>query len=73
MNITNGFLVDITFTQRSNWIWRGTVDIEGTHGSSFGIRKDFPNKKLQIKATGADIFRTETDYPYKSNYGGIQQ
>ncbi|MDB9961501.1 outer membrane beta-barrel family protein, partial [Oceanihabitans sp.] len=47
-------------------------DIEGTHGLSFGIRKDFLNKKLQIRATGSDIFRTETDYPYNSNYGGIQ-
>jgi outer membrane receptor protein involved in Fe transport len=72
LNITKGFLVDITFTQRGDWIWRGTVDIEGTHGLSFGIRKDFLNKKLQIRATGSDIFRTETDYPYNSNYGGIQ-
>ena len=72
LNIAKGFLVDITFTQRSDWIWRGTVDIEGTHALSFGIRKDFLNKKLQIRATGSDIFRTETDYPYNSDYGGIQ-
>ena len=30
------------------------------------------DKKLQIRITGNDIFRTETDYPYYSNYGGTE-
>lgn len=64
-------LMDVTFTQRSTWIWRGSVFIKGTEGLSFGIRKNFFNKKLQVRITGADIFRTESDYPYASNYGGI--
>jgi hypothetical protein len=31
----------------------------------------FFQKKLQVRITGADILRTESDYPYKSDYGGI--
>lgn len=65
------FLLDITFRQRSRWTWRGSVFIQGTEGLSFGIRKDFLNKKLQLRITGRDIFRSETEYPYTSNYGGI--
>jgi iron complex outermembrane receptor protein len=64
-------LADVTFTQQGRWIWRGSVFIEGTEGLSFGIRKNFLNKKLQLRITGADILRTESDYPYNSNYGGI--
>lgn len=64
-------LMDVTFTQRSRWIWRGSVFISGTEGLSFGIRKNFLNKKLQVRITGADILRTENDYPYTSDYGGI--
>ena len=66
------FLVDLTFTQRSDWIWRGSAFIEGTYNLSFGIRKDFLDKRLQIRITGNDILRTETDYPYNSNYGGTE-
>lgn len=65
------FLLDITFTQRSRWIWRGSVYIRGTEGLGFGIRKDFFNKKLQLRITGADILRTESELPYTSDYGGI--
>ena len=64
-------LVDVTFTQRSRWIWRGSVFISGNEGLSFGIRKDFFNNKLQLRITGADILRTQSDYPYTSDYGGI--
>lgn len=71
LKLPSDFLVNITFTQRSKWIWRGSVFIEGTQGLSFGIRKDFLDKKLQVRITGSDILRTESDYPYTSNYGGI--
>ena len=71
IKISPDFLVDITFTQRSKWIWRGSVFIEGTEGLSFGIRKDFLDKKLQVRITGSDILRTESEYPYTSDYGGI--
>ena len=64
-------LVDVTFTQGSRWIWRGSVFIEGNEGLSFGIRKTFFDKKLQLSITGRDILRTESDYLYTSDYGGI--
>jgi iron complex outermembrane receptor protein len=71
LNLPSDILMDVTFTQRSTWIWRGTVYIKGTHGLSFGLRKDFLDKKLQIRITGSDILRTESEYPYYSDYGGI--
>ncbi|MCX2718127.1 TonB-dependent receptor domain-containing protein [Lentiprolixibacter aurantiacus] len=71
ISLPSDFLLDITFTQRSRWIWRGSVYIKGTEGLSFGIRKDFFDKKLQLRITGADILRTESDLPYTSDYGGI--
>jgi hypothetical protein len=64
-------LIDITFKQRSKWIWRGSSFIKGTEGLSFGIRKDFLDKTLQVRITGSDILRTESDYPYFLNYGGL--
>jgi iron complex outermembrane receptor protein len=70
-NLPEGFLMDITFSQRSKWIWRGSVFIEGSESLSFGIRKDFLDKKLQLRFTGSDILRTASDYPYYSDYGGI--
>jgi len=70
-NLPEGFFMDITFTQRSKWIWRGSVFIEGSESLSFGIRKDFLDKKLQLRLTGSDILRTASDYPYYSDYGGI--
>ncbi|MBT8320790.1 MAG: TonB-dependent receptor, partial [Eudoraea sp.] len=71
INLPSDILLDITFTQRSRWIWRGSVFIKGTEGLSFGIRKNFFNNKLQLRITGADILRTESDLAYTSDYGGI--
>ncbi|MCE2613206.1 TonB-dependent receptor [Flavobacteriaceae bacterium D16] len=71
INLPSDILLDITFTQRSRWIWRGSVFIQGTEGLSFGIRKDFFDKKLQVRITGADILRTQSDLSYTSDYGGI--
>ena len=71
LNLPHDILVDITFKQRSKWIWRGSAFIEGTYGLSFGIRKDFLDKTLQIRLTGNDIFRTESDLIYNLNYGGL--
>lgn len=71
LKIPGGILMDVTFNQQSKWIWRGSVYIKGTEGLSFGIRKELLNKQLQLRITGSDIFRTETEYPYNSNYGGI--
>ena len=71
ITLPSEILLDVTFTQRSRWIWRGSVFISGNEALSFGIRKDFFDKKLQLRITGADILRTQSDYPYTSDYGGI--
>ncbi|MEH6536495.1 MAG: outer membrane beta-barrel family protein [Psychroserpens sp.] len=71
LKLPSNILVDITFTQRSRWIWRGSVFIQGTEGLSFGIRKDFFDKKLQLRITGSDILRTQSELIYTSGYGGI--
>jgi hypothetical protein len=46
------------------------VNVEGGYAINFGLKKDFLNKKLLLQVTGSDIFRTRSDYHYKSNYGG---
>jgi hypothetical protein len=45
--------------------------MEGIHQLNFGLRKDFFDKRLQLRITGQDILRTASDYPYASDYGGI--
>ncbi|MEP6676880.1 MAG: TonB-dependent receptor [Ferruginibacter sp.] len=70
-NFRGGYLMDISYNQQSNWIWRGSIVIKGTKDLSFGIRKNFFGSKLQIRITGADILRTGSEFPYEGNYGGI--
>lgn len=70
INLPYDILLDVTFSQRSDWIWRGSSFIEGTYSLDFGIRKNFLDDKLQLRITGSDILRTSTDYPYSLNYGG---
>jgi iron complex outermembrane recepter protein len=36
-----------------------------------GLRKDFLNRMLILQISGNDVFRTNSDYFYKGNYGGI--
>ena len=71
INLPAGILMNISYFQQSNWVWRGSILISGTSNLDFGIRKDFFAKRLQVRITGADIFRTTTDYPYDGDYGGI--
>jgi iron complex outermembrane recepter protein len=66
-----GINMDVTYNKFSDWIWRGSVRVKGNQGLAFGIRKEFFNKKLQVRITGADIFRTDSDYFYVGDYGGI--
>lgn len=63
--------LELTWVQYNRWIWRGTVYIEGNESVNFGLRKDFLDGNVQLRVVGSDIFRTDTEYPYESNYGGI--
>ena len=63
--------MDLTYFIENNWIWRGSIYVRGNQELNFGLRKNFLNKRLQIRITGADIFRTTNNYFYNGNYGGI--
>jgi len=62
---------DLTYYISSDWVWRGSINVEGNQNVGFGLRKDFLDKRLQVRLTGSDIFRTTNDYFYNGNYGGI--
>lgn len=66
-----GITMELTLRHNSPSIWRGSIEVEAFSSVNFGIRKDFLDRKLQIQITGSDIFRTGSDYHYKSNYGGM--
>lgn len=66
-----GMLFDLTYERYSDWIWRGSIRVRGNHILDMGIRKDFLNQSLQVRLTGADVLRTNSDYFYNGNYGGL--
>jgi len=70
LNLPRKITMELTYYYSSPWIWGGTVNVDGGYSINFGIKKDFLNKKLLLQLTGSDIFRTRSDYHYKSNYGG---
>lgn len=67
-----GVKMDLTYLRYSDWVWRGSVDVEGNQRLDFGFRKTFLNGQLEVRVTGSDVFRTDSDYFYQGNYGGIQ-
>jgi hypothetical protein len=67
-----GVKMDLTYMNYSDWIWRGSVDVEGNQRLDFGFRKTFLDGQLEVRITGSDAFRTDSDYFYQGNYGGIQ-
>lgn len=71
INLPWDILLDLTYFFESDWIWRGSINVRGNHDLGFGLRKDFFNKQLQIRVTGADILKTTNNYFYEGNYGGI--
>jgi len=66
-----GIQLDLSYQRRSDWIWRGSVRVRGNQSLDFGLRKDFFNKRLQVRFTGSDIFNTNNDYFYNGDYGGL--
>jgi iron complex outermembrane recepter protein len=67
-----GVLLDISYERYSDWIWRGSIRVRGNQSLDFGLRKDFLDKRLQVRVTGADVLRTNSDYFYNGAYGGIE-
>ncbi len=72
INLPWGIKLDLTYYIGSDWVWRGSINVKGNQDIGFGLRKDFLDKRLQIRITGSDIFRTTNDYFYQGNYGGIE-
>ena len=64
--------MDLTYGRYSDWIWRGSIQVRGNQYLDFGRRKDFLDKRLQVRLTGADVLRTTNAYFYNGNYGGIE-
>lgn len=64
-------LMDITYSKSSDWIWRGSIRVRGNHLLNTGIRKDFLDDRLQIRITANDLLRSNSDFFYNGDYGGI--
>lgn len=71
LKLPGDIIMELTYNINSDWIWRGSVNVEGNYGVYVGIRKEFWDRKLLVQLTGNDIFGTRSDYYYKSNYGGM--
>ncbi len=64
-------LLDLSYQRGSDWIWRGSIRVKGNQTIDFGLRKDFFQKRLQVRLTGADIFLNTNQYFYAGTYGGL--
>jgi hypothetical protein len=62
---------ELTYNISSDWIWRGSVLVQGNQSLNFGIRKSFLDQRLELRITGSDILLTTNDYFYNGDYGGI--
>ena len=69
--LPGGVGLELTYYYNSPLIWRGSIKVERFHGMNVGLRKNFMNRQLLVQLTGNDVFRTNSDYHYNSNYGGM--
>lgn len=69
--LPGGVGLELTYYYNSPLIWRGTILVERFHGMNIGLRKNFLNRQLLVQLTGNDVFRTNSDYFFNSNYGGM--
>lgn len=72
LKLPGGVTMELTYNIWGPWIWRGSVNVDGAHGVNIGFRKDFFERRLLVKVTGNDLFRTSSDFYYRSNYGGME-
>jgi iron complex outermembrane recepter protein len=71
LKLPGGIGLELTYFYNSPSIWGGSILIESFQGMNIGLRKDFLNRQFLVQLTGNDVFRTNSDYFYSSNYGGI--
>jgi len=67
-----GISMELMYTARSPWVFRGSVIIQGSQLVNIGFKREFINKRLLVQLSGNDIFRTRCDYFYESDYGGMK-
>lgn len=72
LKLPGGVAMELTYNIWGPWIWRGSVNVDGAHGVNIGLRKDFFERRLLVQLTGNDIFRTSSNFYYRSNYGGME-
>lgn len=72
LQLPGNVIMELTSYMNSPWIWRGSVKVDGFYGINLGLKKEFWNNKLLVQVTGNDIFRTQSDFYYNSNYGGMK-
>ncbi len=70
LRLPAGITAEVTYFYNSPWIWRGSVNVDSHDAINLGIKKSFFDDRLQVQLSGNDIFNTNSDYHYKSNYGG---
>jgi hypothetical protein len=44
-----GFQFELTYNQRSRWIWQGSIEVEGNSNLRFGLRKDFSRSNFNYE------------------------
>ncbi len=71
VKLPGAILLELSYFIESNWIWRGSIFVRGNQDLNFGLRKDLLDGRLQLRATGTDVFRTTNQYFYKGEYGGL--
>jgi hypothetical protein len=62
-----GVKLDLTYRISSDWIWRGSIRVEGNQRLVFGFRKSFLDGQLEVLLTASDAFRTDSEYFYEGS------
>lgn len=71
-NLPQKIRMELSYFVNSPSIWRGSISVETFHRVDLGIKREFLKDKLLVQLTANDILRTNSDYYYSSNYGGLK-
>ena len=63
--------MELSYFGSTPWIWSGTVNVDGYHQVSIGLKRECFGERLLLQSTAFDPFNTGSIYPYKSDYGGM--
>jgi iron complex outermembrane recepter protein len=72
IKLPGGILLDLSYGRYSDWIWRGSIRVRGNQYLDVGLRKELLDQRLQVRITGSDLLRTNSDYFYGGAYGGLE-